>query len=232
MDPVLCTLPLHSALYILYFDAVHTYSTYLAMERSNTPRNCCSDVWYMMFTRDISTIKKYSTEPREATGRNSSRASLIFFSVSEATISFSWTSWAVFFVVLSTVMSDSSSTSDPGVRKGMFENAMSERGERSRKQRGRDEGGKKVEDGMMEEGMMEEGTMEEGTMEEGTMEDSATPFHGVAYEVTETIHLTDLWWSSVCEEGCLPAPSSSSYLLTRPPSVSPSLPPAPASLSG
>ena len=103
-------------------------------------------------------------------------------------------------------------------------------------QRKRKEAGSK-EEGMMEEGMMDEEKMEdemieERMMEEGMMEDSAAPFQGVIYTVTETIHPSDLWWSSVCEEGCLPVPSSSSYLLTRPPSVSPSLPPAPASLSG
>ena len=56
-----------------------------AMERSKMPRNCCREVWYMTFTMDISMIRKYSTEPRAATGRYSSRAVLIFTSVSSAT---------------------------------------------------------------------------------------------------------------------------------------------------
>ena len=52
-------------------------------------------------------------EPREATGRYSSLAVVIFTSVSAATTSFSLTSCAVSFVVLSTSMRDSSSTSEP-----------------------------------------------------------------------------------------------------------------------
>ena len=88
-------------------------SVYLAMERSKIPKNCRSDVWYMTFTMLISTIKKYRMEPRVATGRNSSRARLIFTSVSAATASFSLTSSAVSFVVFSTATRDSSSTSEP-----------------------------------------------------------------------------------------------------------------------
>ena len=76
-------------------------------------RNCCKEVWYIMFTMLISTTKKYKMLPRVATGRNSSRASLILISVSLATNSFSLTSWAVSFVVFNTVTSDSSSTREP-----------------------------------------------------------------------------------------------------------------------
>jgi hypothetical protein len=41
--------------------------SYLAMDWSKMPRNCLRAVWYMMFTIDISTMRKYSTEPRVAT---------------------------------------------------------------------------------------------------------------------------------------------------------------------
>ena len=40
---------------------------YLAMDRSKTPRNCLSEVWYMMFTMLISVIRKYRMLPRLAT---------------------------------------------------------------------------------------------------------------------------------------------------------------------
>ena len=92
---------------------MHTVSPYLAIERSNMPRNCRREVWYMTFTMLISTIKKYRIDPRVATGRNSSRARLILTSVSAATVSFSLTSSAVSFVVFNTATSDSSSTSEP-----------------------------------------------------------------------------------------------------------------------
>ena len=83
------------------------------MDRSNTPRNCSREVWYMQFTMDISQIKKYKILPRVATGRNSSRASFILASVSAATDSFSLTSDAVSLVIASTCIRDSSSTSEP-----------------------------------------------------------------------------------------------------------------------
>ena len=54
-------------------------------------------------------------EPRVATGRYSSRAKLIFTSVSAATTSFSFTSVAVSLDVLSTFIRDSSSTREPFV---------------------------------------------------------------------------------------------------------------------
>ena len=38
-----------------------------AMETSKILRNCFNDVWYMVFTILISTIKKYRTLPRVAT---------------------------------------------------------------------------------------------------------------------------------------------------------------------
>ena len=88
-------------------------STYLAMDRSKSPRNCLSDVWYIILTRDISVIRKYKMLPLVATGRYSSRAVLILISVSAAICSFWLTSRAVDFVILSTLMRSSSSTSDP-----------------------------------------------------------------------------------------------------------------------
>ena len=87
--------------------------TNLAIELSNIVKNCCNDVWYITLTMLISTIKKYIMLPRVATGLYSSRASLIFTSVSRATKSFSLTSSAVNFVVFNTSINDSSSTSEP-----------------------------------------------------------------------------------------------------------------------
>ena len=86
---------------------------HLSMEMSKTPRNCRREVWYITFTMDISTMRKYRMDPRAATGRYSSRAVLIFTSVSAAITSFSFTSRAVSFVVRSTSIRDSSSTRDP-----------------------------------------------------------------------------------------------------------------------
>ena len=83
------------------------------MEMSKRPRNCRREVWYITFTMDISTMRKYRMDPRAATGRYSSRAVLIFTSVSAAMTSFSFTSRAVSFVVRSTSIRDSSSTRDP-----------------------------------------------------------------------------------------------------------------------
>lgn len=62
-----------------------------SMEISNLSKNCANDVWYMLHTSDMLQIRKYKTEPRVATGRNSSRAMLIFCSVSFAPSSFSLT---------------------------------------------------------------------------------------------------------------------------------------------
>lgn len=62
-----------------------------SMEMSNLSKNCANDVWYMLHTSDILQIRKYKTEPRVATGRNSSRAMFIFCSVSFAPSSFSLT---------------------------------------------------------------------------------------------------------------------------------------------
>jgi hypothetical protein len=39
----------------------------LAMDKSKISRNCLSDVWYITFTIDISTITKYRMLPRTAT---------------------------------------------------------------------------------------------------------------------------------------------------------------------
>ena len=39
----------------------------LVIDKSNEPRNCRKAVWYMMFTYDISTIRKYRMLPRVAT---------------------------------------------------------------------------------------------------------------------------------------------------------------------
>lgn len=47
--------------------------TDLAMERSKMPRNCLSDVWYMVLTRLISQIKKYKILPRDATVADDTR---------------------------------------------------------------------------------------------------------------------------------------------------------------
>ena len=88
-------------------------STHLAIDMSKRPRNWRREVWYITFTILISTIRKYRMEPREATGRNSSRAKLIFTSVSAATASFSLTSSAVSLVTFSTDTRDSSSTKEP-----------------------------------------------------------------------------------------------------------------------
>ena len=41
--------------------------TYLAMETSNSPKNCFSEVWYILLTRDISHTKKYRMLPLVAT---------------------------------------------------------------------------------------------------------------------------------------------------------------------
>ena len=86
---------------------------YLAMDRSKRCKNCRSDVWYMQFTMLISTIRKYRMLPRVATGRNSSRAVVIFTSVSAATCSFWLTSWAVALVMFNTLIRSSSSTKEP-----------------------------------------------------------------------------------------------------------------------
>jgi hypothetical protein len=37
------------------------------MESMKRPRNWSSEVWYIQLTSDVSTIEKYSTEPRSAT---------------------------------------------------------------------------------------------------------------------------------------------------------------------
>ena len=87
--------------------------SYLAMERSNSPRNCRSDVWYMTLTNDISVMRKYRMLPLVATGRYSSRALLILISVSAAICSFWLTSSAVVLVTLSTLIRSSSSTREP-----------------------------------------------------------------------------------------------------------------------
>lgn len=63
----------------------------LSIDMSNRSRNCANEVWYMLHTRDMLQIKKYNTEPRVATGRNSSLAVFIFISVSFATSNFSLT---------------------------------------------------------------------------------------------------------------------------------------------
>ena len=83
------------------------------MERSNSPRNCLSDVWYMTLTNDISVIRKYRMLPLVATGRYSSRALFILISVSAAICSFWLTSRAVVLVTLSTLIRSSSSTREP-----------------------------------------------------------------------------------------------------------------------
>lgn len=62
-----------------------------SMDISNLSKNCASEVWYMLHTRDMLQIRKYNTEPRVATGLNSSRAMLIFCSVSFAVSNFSLT---------------------------------------------------------------------------------------------------------------------------------------------
>ena len=87
--------------------------SYRAMERSNSPRNCRSDVWYMTLTNDISVMRKYRMLPLVATGRYSSRALLILISVSAAICSFWLTSSAVVLVTLSTLIRSSSSTREP-----------------------------------------------------------------------------------------------------------------------
>lgn len=61
------------------------------MDISNLSKNCASEVWYMLHTRDMLQMRKYNTEPRVATGLNSSRAMLIFCSVSFAVSNFSLT---------------------------------------------------------------------------------------------------------------------------------------------
>uniref|UniRef100_A0A2M4D0S6 Putative secreted protein n=1 Tax=Anopheles darlingi TaxID=43151 RepID=A0A2M4D0S6_ANODA len=87
----------------------------LVIELSNMIRNCFSEFWYITFTLDISTIRKYRIDPRAATARNSSRAIMIFFSVTSEILSFWFTSSAVVFVSCSTSISASSSTSEPSV---------------------------------------------------------------------------------------------------------------------
>lgn len=86
---------------------------YLAIDKSNNPRNCFSEVWYITFTEDISVIRKYSVLPRDATGRNSSRAVFILISVSAAICSFWATSVDVILVEFSTFIRSSSSTREP-----------------------------------------------------------------------------------------------------------------------
>ena len=44
-----------------------------AIEMSNKPRNCRREVWYITFTYDISTIRKYRMLPRVATERGRRR---------------------------------------------------------------------------------------------------------------------------------------------------------------
>ena len=83
------------------------------MEWSNSPRNCLSEVWYMVFTIAISDMRKYRILPRVATGLNSSRASLILISVSAAICSFWLTSRAVALVTCNTLIRSSSSTREP-----------------------------------------------------------------------------------------------------------------------
>ena len=43
---------------------------YLARDRSNRPRNCLSEVWYITFTMLISVMRKYSMLPLVATAQN------------------------------------------------------------------------------------------------------------------------------------------------------------------
>ena len=85
----------------------------LAIDSSKRPKNWTRDVWYIGFTIDISTMRKYTIDPRMATGRNSSLAALILTSVSAATANFSLTSKAVSLVVANISIKDSSSTSEP-----------------------------------------------------------------------------------------------------------------------
>lgn len=91
--------------------------THLASDKSNLSRNWTKDVWYMQLTIDMSVMRKYSTLPLVATGRNSSLAAFIFISVSAATCSLIFTSAAVSLDTFSTVITLSSSTRDPYLTK-------------------------------------------------------------------------------------------------------------------
>jgi len=86
---------------------------YLVIEISNRSKNWTRDVWYMQLTCGMSHIKKYKTLPRVATGRNSSRAALIFNSVSLAVLSFLFISAAVCFVIFKTDINSTSSIKGP-----------------------------------------------------------------------------------------------------------------------
>lgn len=87
--------------------------TYFVIELSKMIRNCFSEFWYMMLTLLNSTIRKYSIEPLAATALNSSRATIIFFSVSAATINLAFTSSEVVLVTCRTSIRASSSTKEP-----------------------------------------------------------------------------------------------------------------------
>ncbi len=67
----------------------------------------------MQLTRERSTMEKYSTDPLVATGRYCSLFSLIFFLISAAAMSFSFTSVLLALVSASTRMSSSSSNKFP-----------------------------------------------------------------------------------------------------------------------
>ena len=84
-----------------------------SMEVLKRTRNWSSEVWYMWFTRDMSTIAKYNTDPRVATGRYCSRFSLIVACVCYASTSRTDTSFAFFFVSASTWISSRSSRRFP-----------------------------------------------------------------------------------------------------------------------
>ena len=85
----------------------------LSMDSIKSTRNWVREVWYIQLTPLISTIEKYSTEPRVATGRNCSRFSAILALVSAAALSFCLTSAALALVFASTPISSSSSSRLP-----------------------------------------------------------------------------------------------------------------------
>ena len=55
-----------SMMFVILLDVIGDFWE-RAMEREKIPRNCLRDVWYMTFTMDISTIRKYRILPRVAT---------------------------------------------------------------------------------------------------------------------------------------------------------------------
>lgn len=101
-----------------------TPSSALSTDSSNCCKNWFSEELYIQFTLDISTIAKYIKEPRVATGRYTSRCSLMSRCFSSASTSFCWTSFALLLVLFSASISSMSSIRLPEVLDSLTRRAL------------------------------------------------------------------------------------------------------------